>query len=253
MAALLRRLSRSLVLGAVALAVLAIVAWRVSADQVQPAQAQPTHAEAAPVAAPQAQAPADQTAEFLRQYQAMPRLIVPVSSGGAVVLIVKFTDYQCPACAATHRLYRPVLEKYEAQFAGAVKLVTKDFALNKDCNAWLVQTMHEASCDAAAAVALARAQNRGAEMEDWLYANQELLTPASVRKAAEVVGNVQDFAAGYTRVIGQIKADAALGRLLNVTSTPTFFINGVKIDVVLQPELFDAAIAYELRRAGKMK
>jgi protein-disulfide isomerase len=238
MTALLRRVSTSLVFGTVALAVFAVVAWHVAAAQVPAAQAQ---------------VPADVTAEFLRQYQAVPRVTVPVSSGGAVVLIVKFTDYQCPACAATHHMYRPILEKYEAQLPGAVKLVTKDFALNKACNPWLVETMHPAGCDAAVAVALARAQNRGAEMEDWLYTNQQLLTPATVRKAADVVGNVQDFTAGYARVIEQVKADAALGRLLNVTSTPTFFINGVKIDAVLQPELFDAAIAYELKRAGKIK
>jgi protein-disulfide isomerase len=238
MTALLRRASAFGFAGIVAIPVVAVIAW---------------HAAAAQVPAAQPQAPVDRTAEFLRQYEAVPRVTVPVSSGGAVVLIVKFTDYQCPACATTHRMYRPVLEKYEAQFPGAVKLVTKDFPLDKDCNAWLVQTMHPASCDAAVAVALARAQKHGPEMEDWLYSNQQLLTPATVRKAADIIGGVQDFTAGYAQALEQVKADAALGRLLYVNSTPTFFINGAKIDAVLQPELFDAAIAYELRKAGKMK
>ena len=211
------------------------------------------HAAAAQVPATPPQAPVDQTAEFLKQYAAVPRVTVPVSGGGATVLIVKFTDYQCPACAATHRLYRPVLDKYEAEFPGAVKLVTKDFPLNTDCNASLAQTIHAAGCEAAIAVALARGQKHGPEMEDWLYSNQQVLTPATVRKAADIIGGVQDFTTGYAQALNQVKSDAALGRLLDVTSTPTFFINGAKIAAVLQPEMFDAAIAYELRKAGKMK
>jgi protein-disulfide isomerase len=34
-----------------------------------------------------------------------------------------------------------------------------------------------------------------------------------------------------------------------VTSTPTFFVNGIKIVGGLRPQFFDAAIAYELQRA----
>ena len=48
-----------------------------------------------------------------------------------------------------------------------------------------------------------------------------------------------------------MKADIALGNLLGVSATPTFFINGVKVQGGLQPQFFDAAIAYELKKAGK--
>ena len=42
----------------------------------------------------------------------------------------------------------------------------------------------------------------------------------------------------------------ALGRQLQVKSTPTFFINGVKIEGALPPQYFDQAIAYELQHAA---
>jgi protein-disulfide isomerase len=42
----------------------------------------------------------------------------------------------------------------------------------------------------------------------------------------------------------------ALGRQLQVKSTPTFFINGVKIEGALPPQYFDQAIALELKRAA---
>ncbi len=220
--------------GAIAVAVLGIAAWNLTFGRQPGAFGNPQ---------------AD-TTTFLRLYQAMPRVTVPVSSGGAVVVIVKFTDYACPSCGVTHRVYKPVLEKYEARFPGAVKLVVKNFPWNTDCNPGAGRTLHPGACDAAVAVALATEQKHGAEMEDWLYANQQILTPDTVRRSAEVIGGVRNFAARYPRAIAQVKADAALGQLLGVDSTPTFFINGVKLPGI-QPELLDAAIAFELRRAGK--
>ncbi len=206
--------------------------------------------------APAAQAPltpAEKTAAFIKQYEAMPHVNVPVPRGNAAVLIVKFTDYQCPACALTYRTYRPVLEKYESQFPGAVKYVVKDFPLDMSCASWMSQPLHTASCDAAVAVALARAQNHAADLEDWFYTNQQLLTRDTVRKAANIVGNVTDFNTGYAAAMNQIKADISLGRLLYVDSTPTFFINGTKVAMVPTPDMFDAAVAYELRKAGVLK
>ena len=218
-----------------------------------PALIPPSIATAQAPVAQASQPPADRTAAFLKQYQAMPHVTVPVLKGGAAVLIVKFTDYQCPACALTYRVYQPVLEKYEAQFPGAVKYVVKDFPLNKDCNPALMGTIHPAGCDAAIAVAMAREQKHGSELEEWLYTNQQLLTPATVRRAADIIGGVTDFTAGYKKAFEQVKSDAALGGLLNVDSTPTFFINGTKVATVMQPEVFDAVIAYELRKAGILK
>ena len=49
--------------------------------------------------------------------------------------------------------------------------------------------------------------------------------------------------------IGVMFADT-LGRQLAVKSTPTFFINGVKIEGGLPPQYFDQAIGIELQRAA---
>jgi len=89
------------------------------------------------------------------------------------------------------------------------------------------------------------------KMEEWLFANQATLTPMGIKAAARDVGGVADFDARYPGVLEQVKADAALGSLLNVRATPTFFINGVKIDGGLQPQFLDAIIAHELKKAGR--
>jgi uncharacterized membrane protein/protein-disulfide isomerase len=191
----------------------------------------------------------DQTSEFERWYSSQPRVPLIISAEGAKVLIVKFNDFQCPACGQSYLQYKPVLAKYEAERPGAVKVVLKDYPLNRDCNENLQQTIHPAACDAAVATRLAAARNKQEAMEEWLYTHQPSMTAPAVRQAAREIGGVPDFDAKFATTINLVKSDVALGRQLGIKSTPTFFINGVKIEGALPPQYFDQAIAYELRRA----
>lgn len=198
------------------------------------------------------QNPADRRAEFDKFWESQQRTAVPVPSDGALVLIVKFTDYQCPSCADTHHEYKPILAKYEAQFPGVIKVVTKDYPLERECNSGMNRDLHAAACEAAAAARLARDRGRGPAMEDWLYANHASLTPAGVRQAARDVGGVTDFDAQYESTLNQIRSDIALATILNIRVTPTFYINGVRRDGGLPAEYFEMALQFELKKAGKM-
>jgi protein-disulfide isomerase len=188
--------------------------------------------------------------EFERWYSSLPRMPIIVPNEGAQVVIVKFADYQCPGCANVYFNYKSVLAKYQADRPGAVKMVMKDYPLEPECNPGVAQVVHESACEAAAAVRMAKAQKRDAELEEWLYANQSKMTPESVKKAAKDIGHVDNFDAQYQKMLESVRRDADFGKQMGVNSTPTFFINGVKVDRALQPQYFDAAIAYELRRAG---
>jgi protein-disulfide isomerase len=87
-------------------------------------------------------------------------------------------------------------------------------------------------------------------MEDWLYEHQTTLTPSSVREAAKDIGGIADFNGGYAKALEEVKADARLGGLLGVTSTPTFFLDGRKLPPGVVPaEYIDALITLELQRA----
>jgi protein-disulfide isomerase len=88
-------------------------------------------------------------------------------------------------------------------------------------------------------------------MEEWLFANQEGMTPDTVKKAAREVGQVTDFDAKYTSLLELVKGDVAFGKSLGVQATPTLFINGVRIAGVLAPQYLDQAIALELQKAAK--
>jgi uncharacterized membrane protein len=203
----------------------------------------PASASAAPVSTQ------DQRSEFERWYASQTRVPLIVPSEGAKVLVVKFNDFQCPACGQSYLQYKPIFAKYEAEHPGAVKLVLKDYPLNRDCNDAIGQTIHPAACDAAVAVRLAQAHNRTEAMEEWLYTHQPAMTPPSVRQAARDIGQITDFDAKYQSVLSLVKGDVALGRQLGVKSTPSFFINGVKVEGALPPQYFDQAIAYELQHA----
>jgi protein-disulfide isomerase len=91
---------------------------------------------------------------------------------------------------------------------------------------------------------------RGEAMEEWLYTHQPTLTAAVVRQAAHEVGGVNDFDAKYASTLALVKGDVEFGKQLNIKSTPTFFVDGVRVEGVMRPELFDQAIAYELKRAA---
>jgi len=206
-----------------------------------------TSATPAPALSPQ------QQSEVVRWFDSQPRSIVPIDPAGATVLVVKFHDFQCPPCRRTYEEYKPILARYARQAPGKVRLVTKDYPLEGECNTASPGGGHLASCEAAVASRLAyeKGAATGAKMEEWLYTNQQTLTPAVVRQAAKDVAGIQDFDAQYAKQLEQVKADAGLGALLGVRATPTFFINGVKIDGGIQPQYFDAILAHELTKAAK--
>jgi uncharacterized membrane protein/predicted DsbA family dithiol-disulfide isomerase len=191
----------------------------------------------------------DQRSEVERFMAAAPRVPLIIPTEGAKVLIVKFNDFQCPACGQSYLQYKAIFAKYEAEAPGAVRVVLKDYPLNPNCNANLASMVHPGACDAAVAVRLATGRNKEA-LEEWLYTHQPEMTPASVRQAARDVGKVTDFDAKYAATLNLVKGDVSLGAMLHVTQTPTFFVNGVKIDGMWTPQYFDQAIAYELHRAG---
>ena len=106
-------------------------------------------------------------AEFARWWEAQPRMTMPVSADGAAVVVVKFSDFQCGACAATHFAMKPILAKYQAQYPGAVKYIAKDYPLQQECNDSITRPYHLAACDAAAAVRMARPRStQGIERPD---------------------------------------------------------------------------------------
>lgn len=149
----------------------------------------------------------------------------------APVTIVMFSDFQCPACAATH----PVLKKAIEAFPGKVRFVVRDFPL---------ESIHANAFNAARAASAAHAQGKFFEYGEFLYKHQDALdTPSLLKYAAEMGLNVKQFEIDFNseKTAAEIRKDQADGDSYVVNSTPTIFVNGVRIRD-LSFESFKAAI-----------
>ncbi len=198
-------------------------------------------------AAPTDSLQGEELTQFNTWLDAQPHAELPVPNEGAKVLVVKFNDFQCPACRQAYLEYKWVVDKYRKIAPDTVKFVNVDFPLEAECG---VANLHPSACEAAAAVRMARAKNRGDEMEEWLFSNQATLTPDAVKAAVRDVAQVTDFDAQYPKLLELIRAESKMGQTLGIQGTPTFYINGIKINATLRPIYFDAAIAHELEKAS---
>lgn len=226
----------------------AAVAW-FPGQSVATVSAEAAAGEQAPAAAVLS---ADVIAKFEAYLAEQPRVPMLVPNEGAAVLVVKFNDYQCPPCRQTFMEYKPIFAKWAKQQPGKVRYVTRDYPLERECNAFVGQDLHPAACEAAVAVRLAREKGKADAMEDWLFANQPSLSTAGVKSAVRTVAGVTDFDARFAATLELVKADIAQGNGLQVSGTPTFFMNGMRLPG-LRAEFFDAAIAWELRRVTSGK
>ena len=200
------------------------------------------------VAAPTETLGVDEVAQFTAWLDAQPRVDLGVPANGARVMVVKFNDYQCPACRQAYLAYKGIQRKYAEAYPGQVAFVSLDYPLEAECN---LSGIHAAACEAAVAVRLARAKNRGPEMEEWLFANQATLTRDRVKEGLTEIAQVSDFDARYAETLDEVRADAQLGQKLKITGTPTFFINGIRIEATLRPAYLDATIEHELKKAPR--
>jgi uncharacterized membrane protein/protein-disulfide isomerase len=215
--------------------------------------------------------PQDEQQRFAVAWAQQPRTDLGIPAGGAKVVIVKFNDWLCSACRDWAKWYQPVLDKYEQQAPGAVKLVIKDWPWDTSCNFVMPPPTfrgHEGSCQAAAAVRMARDRGKDAAMEAWLFDNQQHLNEVNlkdksaaqlIRAQARLLLGVTDFDREYNAKVADIRRDVADGGAVRIESTPVFFVNGVRTTVAqagpqmgqnLPPEYVDMAIKIELAKSG---
>jgi protein-disulfide isomerase len=194
---------------------------------------------------------AEQLAEWKQWLDSQPRVEGAGASGDVKVLVMKFNDYQCPACKMTYSLYRDLFTKWEAKHPGVFKYESRDFPLEAECGAG---GNHSAACEAAVAVRLAREKGRDKQLEALVFDRQSFsLTRGDIVDMLEEVAQVpeSEYDARYASLVEAVRADSQLGTKLGVTGTPTFYLNGIRMPTI-RPAHFEAAIAYELEKAGVM-
>jgi len=133
---------------------------------------------------------------------------------GAPVVLVEFADYQCPYCQKIH----PDLTKLQQEFGSKLAFAFKDFPL----------PMHANAQKAAEAARCAGAQGKFWEFHDLLFTDKRF-EPAQLKEQARKLsldGTRFDQCLDSSEQAEAVRRDAAEGRKLGLTGTPSFFVNG---------------------------
>jgi len=241
----MHRSARSTLFGLVALA-LSLPAVQCSAPENIPDDT--SKSGAPPAAAPIAVGPtASATAHAATRAQrtvAESAVRVPVeglpSFGdySAAVTVVAFTDYECPYCAKAEKTLAALRE----EFGKDLRVVVASKPL----------PIHDHAPSAARAFLAAQSLGKGEEMHAKLFAARDHLDDAAIQSATRSLGiDPAKFALaldGPTVAAGIARAEALATRL-DVTGTPTFFVNGRRMLGARPLEEFRAVVNEELVKA----
>lgn len=163
------------------------------------------------------------------------------------VTLVEYGDYQCPACESYYPIVKQVVAKYKDQ----IQFQFRNLPLTQ---------IHQNAFVGARAAEAAALQNKFWEMHDMLYENQDTWSEASdpasyfYKYAAELGMNLDQFKKDYasSKVNSTINADmAAFKKTGAQQATPTFFLNGKKIDTKASVDSFSAQIDAEIANKAK--
>ena len=165
----------------------------------------------------------------------------------ASVLMIEFSDYQCPFCRSFWRDTLPLI-KSEYIDTGKVKFVYRDFPLN----------LHPGAMPAAQASECAEEQGKFWEMHDKIFIEQEKQGSGTIqfgandlkRWAGELGLNAGEFNSCLDsgKYLEEVNKDLQDGQVSGVNGTPGFFINGRLVVGAQAFSVFKAIIDEELNK-----
>ncbi len=139
----------------------------------------------------------------------------------APITIVEYGDFECPVCRNFHDAVRGLLPKYPQ-----AKLIFKDFPIEQ-IHPWARTAALAGRC------AYQQAPKAFWKIYDLIYDNQDLVSAANAyEKMIDFAGqaglNTESFKSCLSspQAAGEVDASIENGKLLNVRSTPTVFVNG---------------------------
>jgi protein-disulfide isomerase len=172
----------------------------------------------------------------------------------AKVLVVNFDDLECPFCSRMHQVLFPEILK---EYGDRVRFVYKDFPLS-EIHPWAMHAAVDANCLAA------QSSDAYWEFADYIHANQHEVSGAGQRdaqfaaldKIAADQGQKHNVDAAKLQACmkaqneDQIRAEIREGESLNISATPTMFINGEEVDGALPANEIRATLDRALQEAG---
>jgi protein-disulfide isomerase len=192
--------------------------------------------------------------EYLKTLRENPRSAMPLlgvkvelsfdparlrGSPQAPVMVVEFSDFQCPFCRKIQTALKRLIAKYEGQ----VSLTYRDFPL---------RGMHSQAELAAESSRCAGEQGKFWEYHDLLFGNPDKLTQTGLITLAQTANLdehrfVSCLSSGRYRA--QVEHDLQDGIRAGVTGTPGIFINGRLLHGAQPEDVYDRMIQEELASA----
>ena len=164
----------------------------------------------------------------------------------APITIVEYLDFECEACGA----YYPVIKRLSEEYKDEVRFVVRYFPLPG----------HKNSMTSALAVEAAGKQGKYWEMHNTLFENQrdwgekQRPDPKIFENYARQIGldmNQYEKDIISQEVKSRIERDRKSGQKLNIQGTPSFFLNGKKIENPRGYEDFKTLIQSAISKANK--
>ena len=152
----------------------------------------------------------------------------------AAVTVVEYGNYECPQCARAHLVIKDVADRLGSTW----RFVFRNFPLT---------TIHPHAEHAAEAAEAAGAQGLFWEMHDYLFLHQDSLADRDLVRDASLLGVekpqfVEDLR--DRKFAARVREDFLSGARSGVNGTPTFFINGVRYDGLVETGSILAAIEW---------
>jgi protein-disulfide isomerase len=144
----------------------------------------------------------------------------------APITLVEYGDFECPYCANAHVIVKSIRE----QLGDRLRFVFREFPLSE---------AHPHAEHAAEAAEVAAAQGRFWQMHDLLFEHQHHLSDGDLARYAQSIGvdaSAVASALDEGTFSGLVRQQFMSGVRSGVNGTPTFFVNGHRLDVAWSDE-----------------
>ena len=153
----------------------------------------------------------------------------------AKVMLLEFSDYQCPFCKKNQSVINSLISKYKKKVAFAYRHFPLSF--------------HKEADEAAIAVECAREQGKFLALHNLIFANTQKLQPQDLKDYAIQVGiknnNQFNSCLDARKYQNQVDRDIAVALKTGITSTPSYIIGKVVEKKFLQGEIVVGALSRE--------
>ena len=157
----------------------------------------------------------------------------------ALIRLVEFSDFRCPACQRASKFNRIVLANHRKD----ASLTFKHFPLDTACNDRVQRAVHPGACELAAASECVNQQGKFWPFHDRVFEQGPDYQVNHIERDVQELG--LDLAAFHACMdagdgMAAVKRDIAEAGKIGVQSTPTYVVNGIPMAGMLHPSMFEA-------------